>query len=431
MHIVINNTVALNTGDAAILAAIIDILRETFGADTRFSVLDSAPEVAARLYPGITFHPLTTSFLSGHLRLFGKPRKTPLRRAVAWRQRAAFRRAVGEALAGREVQASAWLDASALDNIALLLSADLVVSTGGTYLVEHYKLGNRFEELQACLELGRPIVLFTQSLGPFAVAENRTRMKQIADAARLVLLRDAKSAKHLHEIGATRARLHVVADSVFALARPEWVRSAAEPRSGAKGPRIAVSVRRWTHYEGRNRSVGTERYEAAVAATVSVLVRARGAEVVFLSTCQGVPEYLYDDSQVAERIRAQLDPDVQASVQVDSGFHSPSALMDTLRSFDFAISTRMHMAILGLCVGLPVLPIAYEFKTIEVWKALDEEAWVTDISKIEPASFTALALRFAEDYAAFRERVAPRVLAQSASARSAGALVAQALAQRG
>ncbi|NJN00949.1 MAG: hypothetical protein HC793_05285 [Aquincola sp.] len=169
---------------------------------------------------------------------------------------------------------------------------------------------------------------------------------------------------------------------------------------------------------------------AAIAGAVSALVRQRGAEVVFLSTCQGVPEYLYDDSLIAERFRERLDTDVQRAVSVDHDFHSPTALMQSLRSFDFAISTRMHMAILGLCAGLPVLPIAYEFKTTELYKTLGQGDWVTDISTIDREPFVALALRFADCFAEFRSTVTPLVLEQAASARSAGALIAQQLADR-
>jgi colanic acid/amylovoran biosynthesis protein len=76
-----------------------------------------------------------------------------------------------------------------------------------------------------------------------------------------------------------------------------------------------------------------------------------------------------------------------------------------------------------------VLPIAYEFKTTEVYKSIDQGEWVTDISAIEREPFVALALRFAQRFAEFRSAVAPRVLEQAASARSAGALIAQRLAR--
>jgi len=426
MHVIIENTVALNTGDAAILVAIIDIVRETFGPDTRISVFDGEPEVAAVHYPDIRFYPLTWSYLSGHVRLFGKPRKTAFKRLISLVQRKAFRRAIDDLVAGRKPRPSSFLDKRALDNLAIYASADLVITTGGTYLVEHYKLRDRFEELNKDILLRKPLVLFTQSLGPFEKPANREAMKQIADAALLVLLRDEKSQRHLREIGVTHDRLKVVSDSVFALARKDWLQSPA-PRAGGDRPRVAVSVRRWTHFEGRDRDAGTELYEGAVADAVTALVREKNAEVVFLSTCQGIPEYLYDDSQVAERLCERLPADVRANVSVDHGFHSPAALMDALRGFDFAISTRMHMAIMGLCVGLPVLPIAYEFKTTELFKALGQGDWVTDISEIERERFAALALRFADRHAEFREQVVPRVLEQAASARSAGALIAERL----
>lgn len=427
MHVIIENTVALNTGDAAILVAIIDIVRETFGAQTRISVFDSAPELAAAHYPDIEFHALTWNYLSGNVRLFGRERKTAVRRLVSLLQRTAFRRAIDARVAGRRIEPSLFLERGAVENIERYAAADLVISTGGTYLVEHYKLRDRFEELQKDIRLRKPLVLFTQSLGPFEKPRNRETMKAIADAALLVLLRDEKSAAHLRDIGVTHERQQVVCDSVFALARKDWLQ-APPPRTGGSRLRVAVSVRRWTHYEGRDREAGTQSYEGAVADAVTALVREKNAEVVFVSTCQGIPEYLYDDSEIAVRIRERLPADVQAATSVDRGFHSPHALMELLRGFDFAISTRMHMAILGLCVGLPVLPIAYEFKTTELYKAMGQGEWVTDISAIEPESFRALALRFADRFAEFRAEVVPRVLEQSASARSAGRLIAERLA---
>ncbi|TIT86435.1 MAG: hypothetical protein E5W59_23080, partial [Mesorhizobium sp.] len=51
MNIVVENTVCLNTGDAAILLAIRHILKAVVGDEPRFFVFDSQPEVAAKLYP--------------------------------------------------------------------------------------------------------------------------------------------------------------------------------------------------------------------------------------------------------------------------------------------------------------------------------------------------------------------------------------------
>src|SRR5437868_6903557 len=68
MKIVVENTVCLNTGDAAILLAIRHILKAVAGRDLRFFIFDSQPEVAARLYPkteypDLEFHKLLSESL--------------------------------------------------------------------------------------------------------------------------------------------------------------------------------------------------------------------------------------------------------------------------------------------------------------------------------------------------------------------------------
>src|SRR3954447_7961224 len=68
MKVVVENTVCLNTGDAAILLAIRHILKSIAGDDVQFYVFDSQPEVAARLYtkkeyPDLEFHKLLSESL--------------------------------------------------------------------------------------------------------------------------------------------------------------------------------------------------------------------------------------------------------------------------------------------------------------------------------------------------------------------------------
>src|SRR3954452_5013775 len=68
MKVVVENTVCLNTGDAAILLAIRHILKSIAGDDVQFFVFDSQPEVAARLYPkkdypDLEFHKLLSESL--------------------------------------------------------------------------------------------------------------------------------------------------------------------------------------------------------------------------------------------------------------------------------------------------------------------------------------------------------------------------------
>jgi colanic acid/amylovoran biosynthesis protein len=289
-----------------------------------------------------------------------------------------------------------------------LESYDLLVSTGGTYLVEHYEIWGRLLELELVVALGRPLVLFTQSLGPFAVGIHRHQVRAVLRRARLVLLRDQRSRTYLEAAGAETGRVLVRPDAAFVFADPAGVRRTA-PRSS----RVAISVRDWAHH--RDGAPGVERYLDAVASACEALV-SRGNEITFVSTCQGVPEYSADDARCAARVLSRLDGPVRARCSLDDAFHTPAALARMLADFDAFISTRMHGAILAFGVGVPVLPIAYEFKTTELFTRLGLQRWLTDIDTIEPASFTQLVERFFDELPQITEAIRDPVLAEHAAA---------------
>jgi colanic acid/amylovoran biosynthesis protein len=138
-------------------------------------------------------------------------------------------------------------------------------------------------------------------------------------------------------------------------------------------------------------------YRDSFRALVIHLVRVHGADVTFLSTCQGAPGY-HDDSQIAAVIAAALPEEVRSRVHVDSNFHTPGQLADLLRGFDFVVSTRMHLAILALGVGTPVLPIAYEFKTTELCRSLEYPEPPLRIEEFSPEKLIGSVERFVQCY---------------------------------
>jgi colanic acid/amylovoran biosynthesis protein len=423
MLIAIENTVCLNAGDAAILLALMRELRSAFGEATRFVVFDADPEASARYFPGIEFRPQVSSLLTVPrlpARIFGRSWAIRLRRNAERLLRAEFARVVRAAGRGREVQ-SLLLGAALKENIEIYRQADLVVSTGGTYLVEHYDLEAKLIEFEKDMALRKPLVLFTQSMGPFDNPRNRKRLGKVLDYAALTLLREERSQGHALGI-AREANTAIAADSVFALAEPATMEQAAKRRP-APPRQVAVSVREWAHFSRTSAADGMGAYEQAIAAAVIALVEQHAVEVTFVSTCQGVAEYRFDDSIVANRIVERLPEAIRPSVAVDERFHTPEALMQQLGSFDFVISTRMHMAILALCAGVPVLPIAYEFKTTELFASLGQARWVTDIDGIEADAFGQTVLQFAASLGDYSAAAFPKVSELSASARSAGAKI--------
>jgi colanic acid/amylovoran biosynthesis protein len=403
MKVVITNTVALNGGDAAILLGVVKLLRTAFGEDTRFVVFDSQPEAAMSLYPEFQFRELWHARATRRAgRFLRKPRR-------------AFHLARLRLAAGGH---PALLDEQERSTLQECRDADLFVSTGGTYLVENYPLQPRLFEFQLARRLGKPLVLLTQSLGPFRRAANRQALADALGPATLVLLRDEPSRRHLLELGLPEQRLRLAADAAFAL--DPVPRS---PRPAGSSLRVAISVREWAHFQNGDRHDGMHRFGQAMAGLTAHLVTRHGAHVTFLSSCQGVPAYRYDDSAVATRLAASLPEPVRRHVTVDRAFHRPEELIHLLQGFDLLVATRMHMAILSLIAGLPVLPIAYEFKTRELFHHLGMGRWVHDINTLESPALAETVDRLLQELPALGETVAGAARAEHARALASATLI--------
>lgn len=367
------NSVALNAGDAAILVGLRAALLDAFGPGLDLHVADDAPDTARALYPDIEFsHGLHGTGLEAQHVLRGITRSIHRRRVRLAERTLEFAPSVGRAMLDRDGRA----------HLARTTTSAAAISTGGTYFVEHYSFERRALEVLAAASMGVPTFLYTQSLGPFTRTDTRRLMQRVLSACAAVFLRDERSREHALDLGIDESCLHVRPDAAFVLAHPALHEGARDRL------RIAISVREWAHFDGGERHRGMEQYTRAIAGAVRRLVRHHDAEITFVSTCQGVATYWTDDSRIAGTIRRELLHDLQ-NVHVDHAFRAPVQLRDAYGQFDLVIATRMHAAILALCGGTPVVPIAYEFKTRELFDSLGMAELVDDIDSVSAASLMA------------------------------------------
>ena len=377
MKIIISNTVILNGGDAAILISIIKILQTAFGNDAEFIIYDSQPETAKKYYPQLNLRRLIyeQSIDSIKIRFIGRIIKF----ISQWRLKVAVwcihkhKFSLGR-LCTTKVEYDSLLDYQ---------TADLVVSTGGTYLVENYGLKARFFDYQISLMFNKPLIFFTQSLGPFEQAKNRQTLKSIFAHSALILLRDRQSVNHLQELVAQPDKIAVVADAAFALANLKALESTKNNQGNLSPTKIAISVRDWHYFKTVDPAVGIARYILALVALTVHLVEKYQANITYISSCQGIKEYWKDDSEFALKIVNQLPAKIAKFVTVNREFHDPETLINIISEYDLVIATRLHMAILSLGAGVPVFAIAYEFKTEELFCKLGQQASLIDIENID------------------------------------------------
>lgn len=427
MKIIITNTVALNGGDAAILIAVLDILRIAFG-NAKFTVYDSQPNIASKYYPDITFRKLL------YFNVTGSPSNNYLMRVLqyALRRINLFRFYFATWCWKHKFHfvAKILLSDEELKDIVEYSSANLIVSTGGTYLVESYALLQRIFDYKISLAMQQPLVFFTQSLGPFLNKQNQKTFSTIFNQSLLILLRDELSLKHLQDLDISNHHLHVTSDAVFALAS-ETVLENARYQVLPKGSRlkIAISVRYWPHFTKIDREAGMAKYKNAIRSATEYAVEQCNAEITYISTCQGIPEYWTDDSRVAVEIVEELPEKIKQHVNVDRNFHHPKDLLQKLGSYDLVIATRMHMAILALAAGTVVFPIAYEFKTQELFNRLGMGQWVQDIELIDAKSLNDSLASFLEAIPEIRQLIFPKVAEERERALESGMIVKKALQQ--
>ena len=336
MNVLVTNSVPLNGGDEALLRALLDTLAGAVPG-TRFTVLTSATSLARRVLPDLRFDddlehavPSAARGAIDALALSWQSRGGRLATALA-------RRGV-ERLCGRQGRHRI---------LELYSQADAVFAAPGGYLHDHYPVTDRLAALDIAVRLGKPVLLVGHSIGPFWKARSSRMARDVLDRVTRIVVREPYSLQHLQACGVRQGHVSMAADLAFAWAHlaPELFR---EHSGGLR--RVGLCFRRWPLHD----SASARAIRAKALALSRWLLRDPAVELVFVSTCQGVPGYV-DDSRMAREIVAGLPTALRARCTVDDSHHSVPGLIEVLGSLDACISMRMHVCVLAMLGGTPAM----------------------------------------------------------------------------
>lgn len=391
MKIIITNNIALNGGDAAILLGMVKALKQRFGQDTQFVVTGTYPEICSELYPDFVWHPVigrvadTTPF--NHVRIIGRIARLIKRcrfYAAAYLRR--YNIPLYKLLLNKN-------DAKTLEEYA---TSDYIISSGGTYLIEPYGITAQYIDYRISIILGKPLIQYTQSMGPFKREQTKNRLRSVFNHCKTILLRDKKSAENVLSLNINNPSIvHVVPDAAFALGDVDYLMSRKDD-SIDKYRNVAISVREWKHTSNKNTMPN---YRKSIANSVMKLIEL-GYRVHFFSTCQGI-SYYTDDNQEVDQILALVPEHYHKKIVKYDEYLPIPKIIDLLKQMDFIIATRLHMSILALISGTPVYPIAYEFKTVELYTSLGYDN-VDTLETIDPDTMSDSVLAFIEWYSSTR-----------------------------
>ncbi|WP_100332443.1 polysaccharide pyruvyl transferase CsaB [Bacillus xiapuensis] len=308
MRVVVSGFYGLgNTGDEAILEAIVDNLRNEID-DVDITVFSLSPEQTARA------HNVKTVYRG-------------------WRHQNK-------------------------EKVQALRQADLLISGGGGLLQDTYPTKFLFGPLPYYLLIaflaklcGAKVMFFSQGIGPVTSAWGKILMKVFANRADFVTVRDEYSKDYLHQLGVTRPETVVTADIVFAFQKKEDDACMKSLPLSADERLVAVSVRPWFEHGD---------YYEKLAQSLDELIASEGITPVF------VPMEGHHDVNASKRVMEHMKR--ADACHLLAGDFTPNQYLNFIGDCEMTIGLRLHSLIFSALTAVPHIGISYDKKVESLLK---------------------------------------------------------------
>ncbi len=225
--------------------------------------------------------------------------------------------------------------------------SDVIIGVGGGYLSHDYGFIRPYCDYLLAKFLGKKVILYCHSIGPFGGFINRTVSRFVLGKTDLIIVREKRSRKNLEEIGIKNAS--VTADLAFAFNR--FKHASSRNNSVVICPRKSV-------YRYRSAESG---YFTLLGNISKDIIRS-GGKVILLPT---TPEDL--------ELHKQLKKFLPDEVEYIDAVHPPGRIAELLSGSRFLISSRIHPIILGSLSATPFFALGWEYKLDEISEMLCSE----------------------------------------------------------
>jgi len=237
--------------------------------------------------------------------------------------------------------------------IGLFRRADLLLSGSGGLLQDGYPRKilpvSVLYYLAICVLAvlcGCRVMFYAQGIGPLHTRLARLLVRFVANRVDLISVRDRDSAALLRRLGVKRTPVRVTADPVLgwspgaAVEVPAWRAGKLAPGR----PILGISVRPWP---------GDEAHLLTVAKVADRAVREWGMTPVFVPLARQV------DAQVSRSVQALMVEGSRAIILPDS---TPAAVYEAIAGAELLLGMRLHALIFAAMAGVPLAGLAYDPK---------------------------------------------------------------------
>lgn len=238
------------------------------------------------------------------------------------------------------------------EKVKALKEADILISGGGGLLQDTYPTKFLFGPLPYYLLIvllaklcGTKVMFFSQGIGPVNSTWGKLLMKLFANKADFITVRDQYSKDLLHKLGVNKPESVVTADIVFAFQKKED-HSCIEslPLTGTE-KLVAVSVRPWFNH--------TEHY-SQLAEVVDELIETEGITPVF------VPMEGHHDVKASKFVLEKMKH--KESCHLLGPDFTPNQYLNFISQCHLTIGLRLHSLIFSALAGVPHIGVSYDRK---------------------------------------------------------------------
>ncbi len=275
-------------------------------------------------------------------------------------------------------------------------SADLLISGSGGLLQDStgpnsilYYLGIVF----LAKMLGKPVVFYSQGVGPVRTFLGRKMMRLVANRVDLITVRDEESRAELELLQVNRPPLQVTADAALCL-QPEEIdlrlgqEILASLNVDLQRPLVGFSVRDWKDCQD---------YKRIIAKAGDYLAE-KGWQILFL------PMHYPGDIEISREI-AGLMQNPCIVVERELNFREMLSLMQHLQA---VVGMRLHFLVFAALLNIPMTGISYDPK-VESFLNLVQMPLGGRVENLQEAELLQTIGRMLKDEALLKARLTEKI----------------------
>lgn len=265
-------------------------------------------------------------------------------------------------------------------------NADVIIDTLGISFTDFFSSLTGYLTQSMWLLVGillkKPVVKFTQDMGPFENKVNKYLAKLCLNRLSFILVRGEITKKHLEKLGINRP-IYVQPDTSFVLdpASIEKVNKIVKQEKLDKKPLIGIVASRQVDQRISDGDIKSQnRYTTIIAQIADHVIEKLNALIVFIPNEIAQQKGGYDDIYTAEKAYELIKN--KSEVRLITTEHQAQELKGLIGKCDLLITSRYHSTVAALSTCVPCLVIGWGFKYDQVMEIMGQKEFVCNFETI-------------------------------------------------